>query len=64
MRLNLSKGPNRVGVFRPSPEDGNTCSFRYTVSSSYLEFPTMDKAHKPTDSEERGSVNTKSPQMN
>jgi hypothetical protein len=27
LRLALSKGPNRVGIFLPSPEDGNRSSF-------------------------------------
>jgi hypothetical protein len=34
-RLALSKGPNRVGVFPPSPEDGNRFSFRDVVLSSF-----------------------------
>jgi hypothetical protein len=47
----LSKGPNRVGVSLPSPEDGDRSSFRNVVFSRYLEFRTMDEAHKPSDSE-------------
>jgi hypothetical protein len=31
----LSKGPNRVGVSFPSPEDSNRSSFRNVVSSIY-----------------------------
>jgi hypothetical protein len=50
-RLALSKGHNRVGVSLPSPEDGNRSSFRNVVFSSYLEFWTMHKAQKPSDSE-------------
>jgi hypothetical protein len=34
LRLALSKGPNRVGVSFPSPEDGNRSSFRNVVFSS------------------------------
>jgi hypothetical protein len=45
--LALSKGPNRVGVSLPSPEDGNRSSFRNVVFSSYLEFGTMDKPTNP-----------------
>jgi hypothetical protein len=32
----------------PSPEYGNRSRFRNVVFSSYLEFRTMDKVHKPT----------------
>jgi hypothetical protein len=32
--LDLSKGPNRVGVSLPSPEDGNRSSFWNVVFSS------------------------------
>jgi hypothetical protein len=34
-RLALSKGPNRVGLLLPSPEDGNRSSFRIVVISSF-----------------------------
>jgi hypothetical protein len=34
LRLALSKGPNRVGIPLPSPEDRNTSSFQNTVFSS------------------------------
>jgi hypothetical protein len=44
-RLALSKGPNRVGVSLPSPEDGNRTCFQ-NVFFSYFEFQTMDKVHK------------------
>jgi hypothetical protein len=36
--LALSKGPNKVGVFLPLPEDGSRSSFRKVVSSYDLEF--------------------------
>jgi hypothetical protein len=42
LRLALSKRPNRVGVFFPSPEDGNRLNLRNIDLSSYLEFQTMD----------------------
>jgi hypothetical protein len=51
LRLSYSKGPNRVGVFLPSPEDGNEFSFRNVVFSSYFEFRTVEKVHKPNDVE-------------
>jgi hypothetical protein len=52
VRLADSKGPSRVVCFcLPSREDGNRSSFRYVVFSSYLEFRTMGKVHKPSDSE-------------
>jgi hypothetical protein len=35
LRLALSKGPNRVGVSLPSPEDGNRCSFLHVAFSSF-----------------------------
>jgi hypothetical protein len=50
-RLALSKGHNKVGVSLPSPEGGNRSSFRNVVFSNYLEFRTMDKVQKPSDSE-------------
>jgi hypothetical protein len=40
-----------VGVSLPWPEDGDRSSFRNVVFSSYLEFWTIDKAHKSGDSE-------------
>jgi hypothetical protein len=46
----FSKGPNRVGVSFPSPEARNRASFRNVVFSSYLEFQTVDKVHKPSES--------------
>jgi hypothetical protein len=48
--LALPKGPNRVGVTLPSPEDGNMSSYRNVAVSSYLEFRTMDKVQNPSDS--------------
>jgi hypothetical protein len=45
-----SKEPNRVLVSFPTPEDENRSSFRNAVSSSHLEFLTIDKAKKPSDS--------------
>jgi hypothetical protein len=51
MSLALSKGHNRVGVSIPLSEDGNRSLFRNIVFSSYLEFRTMGKVPKPTDSE-------------
>jgi hypothetical protein len=53
LKLVLSKVPNRVGVSLPSPEDGKRSSFR-NVFSTYFEFRTMDKSHKPGDSELSG----------
>jgi hypothetical protein len=50
MRVAISKGPNRVGVSLPSPEDGNRSSFRNVVFSSYLEFRTMSKVQEPSKS--------------
>jgi hypothetical protein len=35
LRLALSKGPNWVGVFPPSPENGNRFGFRNVVFSSF-----------------------------
>jgi hypothetical protein len=51
LRLAISKGPNGVDVFLPSPEDGNRSSLRNDVFSSYLQFKTMEKVQKPNDSE-------------
>jgi hypothetical protein len=45
LKLALSKGPNRVGVSIPSPEDGNI-QFPNRCIFSYLEFRTMDKVQK------------------
>jgi hypothetical protein len=35
LRLALSKGPNWVGVFPPSPADGNRSNFRNVVFCSF-----------------------------
>jgi hypothetical protein len=43
--------PARVGISFPSHEDGSRSSLRNVVFSSYLEFRTLDKVHKPSDSE-------------
>jgi hypothetical protein len=42
LTLVLSKRPNIVGASLPSPEDGNTSSFRNVAFSIYLEFRKMD----------------------
>jgi hypothetical protein len=49
--LVASKGPNRVAVFFPSPEDGKRCSFGDIAFSNNLEYLTMDKVQQATDSE-------------
>jgi hypothetical protein len=49
--LALPKGPNRVGTFVTSPEDGNRSSFWNDVFSNYLEFRTMDKVQKLSSSD-------------
>jgi hypothetical protein len=36
LSLALSKGPNRVGAFLPSPEDGDRSSFGNVVFFNYL----------------------------
>jgi hypothetical protein len=41
-------GAQKVGLLLPSPEGGNTCSFREVVLSNYLDFWTLDKVHKPS----------------
>jgi hypothetical protein len=51
LRLALSKGPNRIDVSLLSPEDRNRSSIRNIVCFSYLEFLTMDKVQKLSDSE-------------
>jgi hypothetical protein len=43
--------PKRVCVSVPSPEDVNRSSFRNIEFFNYLEFRTMDKVQKPSDSE-------------
>jgi hypothetical protein len=49
LRLALSKGPNRVGVSLPSFEDGNIQFPKHCVFQ-YLEFWTMDRVQKPSNS--------------
>jgi hypothetical protein len=43
---------NRVHILLPSPEEGNSSSFRNVVFYSYLEFQTMDKDQKPRHSDD------------
>jgi hypothetical protein len=50
MRLALSKGPNRVAAFLTSPEDGNRSSFR-KGAAKFLEYRTMDRVQKASNSE-------------
>jgi hypothetical protein len=55
LRLALSKGPNWLAVlFLPHPwcEDGNRSSFRNVVSPNFLEYWTMDKVQKLSNSEQ------------
>jgi hypothetical protein len=51
LTLALFKRSNRFGVALLSPEDGNESTFQNVVFFSYLEFWTMDKVHKSSDSE-------------
>jgi hypothetical protein len=52
LRLALSKGPNWLGVLPPPwPEDGNRFSFRNVVFFNFLEYWTMDKVQKLSNSE-------------
>jgi hypothetical protein len=51
LRLALSKGPNKVGISFPLPEDGNRTSLRNVMSSIYFEFRLMDKVQKSSNSE-------------
>jgi hypothetical protein len=55
-QLTHSEGPNRMGASFPSPEGGNRSSFRNVAFSSYLEFRTMDKVQKPSDSQDSPST--------
>jgi hypothetical protein len=57
------EGPSKVGVSLPSPEDGNTSSFRDVVFSSCLEFWTMDKVHKPSHSDKGSNSNKRYPNL-
>jgi hypothetical protein len=47
------QGPNGEGAFLSSSEDGNRSTFRNVVLFRYvyLEFRTMDKVQKPSESE-------------
>jgi hypothetical protein len=58
-----ARTPKRVYlyVFLPSPENRNRSSFRNFVFSSYLEFRTIDKVHKPSDSEHTRTMSTSEP---
>jgi hypothetical protein len=51
VRLAVSRGPNKVGVFFASPEEGHRSSLRNVMFCGYLQFQTMDKIGKPSDSE-------------
>jgi hypothetical protein len=51
MRLDLFPRDPTVGVSRPLPEDENRSGFLNVMFSGNLEFRTMDKAKKPSDSE-------------
>jgi hypothetical protein len=41
---------DRVGAFTPSPDDGNSSSFRNVVFSSSVTYRTMDRAQNPSNS--------------
>jgi hypothetical protein len=47
--LPLSEGPNILGVSLPTLEAGKGLNFRNDAFSTYLEFRTMGKVHKPSD---------------
>jgi hypothetical protein len=47
LRLALSKGPDREGVFLTSLEDRNRSSFRKVLFYSYLEFRAMARSRNP-----------------
>jgi hypothetical protein len=47
-RLALPKGPNWVGVFPHSIEDGNRASFRNVVFFYFLVYRMMEKVEKPS----------------
>jgi hypothetical protein len=48
LRLPLSKGPNRVSIFPHLKTETDPVSETFC---SYLEFRTMDKDYRPSDSE-------------
>jgi hypothetical protein len=50
LRLALSKGPNSLGVFFPSPEERTRSSLRNVAFSNYL-YRTMGEVHNPNNSE-------------
>jgi hypothetical protein len=50
LRLALSNRPKRVDVSLPSPGHWNTSRFRNIVLPSRLEFRSLDKVQKPSDS--------------
>jgi hypothetical protein len=54
--LALPKGPNRIGVSLSLRLKMETSNFRNVVFSSYLEFLTIYKVHKPSDSEHTNIV--------
>jgi hypothetical protein len=54
VRLALSKGPNRVGVFLPSPEDGSI-QFPKRCVFKFLEFQTMNRVQNPSNSKHKSS---------
>jgi hypothetical protein len=47
LEKNLSKGPNWVGVFPPSPENGNRSNFRNVVLSSFSNTGRWTKLKPP-----------------
>jgi hypothetical protein len=50
LKLDGSKGPKRVGVSLPLPEEGDIFSFWNVVFCSYLDHHTLDKGKKSSDS--------------
>jgi hypothetical protein len=48
--LALSKGHNRIGFFLPLPEEGRRSIFLNVLFYAYLDFHTIDKPHKPSNS--------------
>jgi hypothetical protein len=51
--VTICKGPNRIGVSLPSPEDRNRYCSRNIVLPSYLEFRTVERVQESSDSEYR-----------
>jgi hypothetical protein len=60
LRIALSKGPDRVGVSLPSPEEGKRSSFRNTMFSSYLALKKDDGQSPQTQSFWRNRICCKS----